>query len=282
MLRRTDEALVVCEEVVSRFWDSESPTILEPLANALYYKGLMFVFMKQPEEALAVWEALVRRFEGHGAPIAFGPVPMASVSRGIILRRLNRAHDALNAFDEAVERFGGSESHEVQLPVEMALLEKADLQLKLQQYEAARGTADRLLEQRRTVLPKNRLRGHLIRAEAALALADRTACERDVQAILVLMREVDHLGGECLDALMILSVGVGPERMRELVKASPSATLLLPFTIALEREIGIESRVAREVEEVAIDIRRDCRNSGRGEAMASHISPDPRDGWASG
>ena len=45
--------------------------------------------------------------------------------------------------------------------------------------------------------------------------------------------------------------------MRDLEKASPAADLLLPLTTALEWELGLAPRVAREVEEVAQDIRRD-------------------------
>ena len=44
--------------------------------------------------------------------------------------------------------------------------------------------------------------------------------------------------------------------MHELIQASPAATLLLPITAALELELGLEPRVAREVEEIADDIRR--------------------------
>ena len=45
--------------------------------------------------------------------------------------------------------------------------------------------------------------------------------------------------------------------MRELIVASESAELLLPLTTALEGELGMQPRVAREVEEVAEDIRVD-------------------------
>ena len=59
-------------------------------------------------------------------------------------------------------------------------------------------------------------------------------------------------------ALLDFTVALGPQRMRELIQASPSpsADLLLPLTTALERELGLEPRVAREVDEVAEDIRR--------------------------
>ena len=52
-------------------------------------------------------------------------------------------------------------------------------------------------------------------------------------------------------------VDLGPQQMRDLIVASPAADLLLPLTTALELELGLEPRVAKEVEEVAEDIRRD-------------------------
>ena len=55
-------------------------------------------------------------------------------------------------------------------------------------------------------------------------------------------------------ALIGFSVDLGLQRMRELIQTSPSAHLLLPLTTALERELGDEPRVAREVDEVAQDI----------------------------
>ena len=45
--------------------------------------------------------------------------------------------------------------------------------------------------------------------------------------------------------------------MSACIRTSPSASLLLPLTTALERDLGLEPRVAREVEEIALDIRRD-------------------------
>ena len=57
-------------------------------------------------------------------------------------------------------------------------------------------------------------------------------------------------------ALLEFSVALGPQRMYELIQASPSPELLLPLTTALERELGLEPRVAREVDEVAQDVQR--------------------------
>ena len=90
-----------------------------------------------------------------------------------------------------------------------------------------------------------------------LASGDLSASERDIAAILTILPNLDSLPKESLDALMTFSIEIGPERMVELIQASPSANLLLPLTTALEQELGHEPRVALEVAEVAEDIRKD-------------------------
>ena len=63
---------------------------------------------------------------------------------------------------------------------------------------------------------------------------------------------------------MEFSAKLGVARVLEFIRKSPSADLLLPLTTAFEQELGLEPRVAREVEEVAKDIRRtlqDFRNA---------------------
>ena len=93
----------------------------------------------------------------------------------------------------------------------------------------------------------------MIRAKALLAAGDRSACEHDVETVLGLLPELGA-SREGIRALMDFSVDLGPQRMRELIEASPAAHLLLPLKTALERELGLEPQVAREVEEVAQDI----------------------------
>lgn len=62
---------------------------------------------------------------------------------------------------------------------------------------------------------------------------------------------------DVLNWLSSMAVALGLEKMRGLIRASPVSDLLLPLTTALEMELGEEPRVAKEVEEVAEDIRRD-------------------------
>ena len=136
-------------------------------------------------------------------------------------------------------------------------LEKAELEYESGRFKAAIETAGQAIEQLATESPEERLRGHLIRVRATLAGGDLSRGEPDIEAILAILPELGALPKDVLHALMTFSTAIGPERMSVCIRTSPSASLLLPLTTALERELGLEPRVAREVEEIAQDIRRD-------------------------
>ena len=80
---------------------------------------------------------------------------------------------------------------------------------------------------------------------------------------------------DVLNWLSSMAVALGLEKMRDLIQASPSADLLLPLTTALEMELGVEPRVAKEVEEVAEDIRRDLAERRKKKPAPCHPGLNP-------
>ena len=257
VLNRTGEELAICDEVVRRYGESEAPALLERVATALVGKGSALRTLNRSEEALAVYDEVVRRFGESEAPALLECVAAAFVGKGLALRTLNRPEEALAVYGETVRRFGESEPSNRRSWAGIALLRKAGIELELRRYKAAVETADRALEPGRTESREIRLQGHLLRARVVLASDGSAACEQDIEAALAILPELGSLPKVALDALVSFSVEVGADRVLALVRASPAAELLLPLTTALERELGMEPRVAREVEEVAEDIRRD-------------------------
>ena len=258
MSNRREDALVAFDEVVvRRFGDSDEPVLFKSIATALVFKGNTLDDLDRPEEVLAAYDEVVHRFGGSDVPDLLESVAKALVFKGFTLGRLNRLEEALAAFDEVVRRFGDRESPAFRRATEYALLIKADLELKYRRYEVAIDAAGRVLDICHTESLENRCSAHLIRARATLSSGDRSASERDIAAILTILPDLGSLPKKILDALMEFSLEIGPERMVELIQASPSANLLLPLTTALEQELGHEPRVALEVAEVAEDIRKD-------------------------
>ena len=258
-LERPEEALATCDEVVRRYGASETPALREAVATAFVNKGVTLRRLRRLGEALATYDEVVRRYGAGEAPVLREAAATAFVNKGVALRRLRRLEEALVAFDEAVRRF-----EEIPFPLdqelaEYALLGKASLELECRKYEAAIRTAGRVLEQKTGAL-ESRARGHLIRARATLGNGDSSGCEQDIEALLGLLPEQDSWPREFLAALIEFSIELGPARMRELIQGSPASPLLLPLTTALEQELGLEPRVAREVDEVAQDIRKELEN----------------------
>ena len=262
-LNRLEETLAVSDEIVRRFGEGETLAAHSVVAGALLAKGVGLVVLNRPEESLVVFDEIVRRFGESEAPDLLEPVADAFLYKGGILGVLDRLEEALAVFDEVVRRFGERTSPPYPEMTERALLEKAHIELEFSRHEAAIRTAGRVLEQRLTEAPENRLRGHLIHAKATFASGDPLGCDQDIEEILAILPKLDYIPNGLLDALMRFSIKLGPARVLEFIQASPSANLLLPLTTALEQELGFEPRVALEVEEVARDIQdrlQDLRN----------------------
>ena len=254
-LNRPRDALEVCNEVVRRFGKSDTPALLRSVATAAVNRARALGALNRPQEALEACDEVVRRFGENENPAVLVRVATALANKGFVLGALNRPQDALEAYDEVVRRFGESEVPALQVREGVALLGIADIKVTGRQYEKAVETATRVIERQKRV-PGQRFQGHVIRATALLALGNRAACEHDVEAVLALLPELGPIPREAIMALMDFSVALGPQRMCELIQASPSPHLLLPLATALERELGRKPRVAREVDEVAQDIQR--------------------------
>ncbi len=256
-LERPEKALAAYDEVVRRY--REVPTLRKAVAKAFVNRGAILAGLDRPEEALATCDEVVRRYEASEVPALQEAVAVALVDKGAILAGLDRLEEALAACDEAVRQLEKSTFPLNRELTEYALFEKASFELECGRYEAAIRTVGQVLEQKTGAL-ENRVRGYLIRAWATLANGNLPQCEQDIEAFLALLPELGTLPQEALAALMGFSVELGPARMRELIQGSSAAPLLLPLTTALEQELGLEPRVAREVDEVAQDIRKELES----------------------
>ena len=253
-LQQPDDTVAAWDEVVDRFGTSETPALQERVATALVNKGHAFNVLQRPDDAVAACDEVVHRFGASETPALQEVVANALIHKGFALGTLQRPDDAMVAYNEVVRRFGTSQAPGLVEVVAGALRNRGYLELAGRQFKVAIETADQLLDRCDAKSP-HRWFDHLIRATATLAEGDRSGCEQDIRAILEILPELDPLPREVVETLVDFSIELEPERMRELIAGSRSATLLQPLLVALEQELGIESRVAREVKEVARDIR---------------------------
>ena len=256
-MNRAEDAVGVWSDVVRRFGEGDASLYHEEIATAVLNRVLVLDLLNRPDEALEACDEALRRFGSSEEPYGVEAAAQTLVNKGALLVAQDRTEEAFAAWDEVLRRFEASDVPALRDAAESALCRRAQHELTEGRARAAVAFLDRALLQGRAGIPDSRLQGYLIRARARLAEGDGEGCAGDVETALSILPELNMLPRDVLEALANLAEGVGLERMCDLIKSSSVGDLLLPLRTALERELGLEPRVAREVEEIAEDIRRE-------------------------
>ena len=257
---RPEDALDAWDELVQRFGSGDVTPVGDAVATALHNKGTTLFELNRHDEALVAFEDVIRRFGTSDMPSLQAVVSETLLKKGTVLAEMNRAREAFSTWDQVVQRFETSDHPVLRHATQIALFNKAALELAHGRSEAAIAIVDhgfKLLDD--AALQWNESRGYIIRAQAHLIQGNRSACAQDIEALLSIMPRLPLLRKHIIDDLCRMAVELGYERMHELICASPASGLLLPLTTALEQELGFEPRVAKEVQEIAEDIRRDLK-----------------------
>ena len=256
-LGRAQDALNVWEDVGGRYGETTEPDLLDSVGIALGNRALVLNGLERYQQSVAVCDEIVSRFGNSEATTLQARAVRALLLKGLLVGRLDRPEEALAVFDDVARRATGAASADILELKDRALLGKANAQLKARRHEDAIETINLLLSADDEKLRDVRWRAHATRAEAAVALGDAKGSKRDIETVLTTVAGWDSLPSDVLRVLMALSIGIGAEEMIRLIEGSPAKDLLLPLTTALKLELGKQSRVALEVQEVAEDIRRD-------------------------
>lgn len=256
---RPDDALETWDELVGRFASSDVAPVRNLVATALHNKAATLFELNRLDESLVAFDDVVLRFGSYDSPTLQDVVARTLLSKGTLLAHMNRAKQALNTWEQVVQRFETSDHPMLRYATQIALFNKAALELANGRSEAAIAAADRGFEVDGTEKQWNKSRGHIVRAQAHSIEGNRAACEQDVKSLLSILPRLSSFQKDDLADLCRLAVSLGFERMQNLIKESPASNLLLPLTTALEKELGFEPRVAKEVEEIAEDIRCDLK-----------------------
>lgn len=209
----------------------------------------IYYLLRRSRGPVPLIEALIRFMEGYYSPEELREFGARIAVEAATLDDEETAGYRRESCDHMMPRYAA----------QIALFNKAALELANGRPEVAIAAADRGFKIDSAERHWINSRGHIIRAHAHLTTGNSTACEQDVKAMLSILPQLSSLQKDDLADLCRMAVKLGFERMRDLIAASPSANLLLPLSTALQKELGFEPRVAKEVEEIAEDIRRDLK-----------------------
>ena len=212
---RYDEGVRACEQMLASFETSREPSIVAAVAIALDRKGRAWDELGNPSEAVYAYEQALDRFATAQMWDLSQLVADTMLRKGSALVQNGNPSEAVVAFDAVVAKFASADETSLVTQVATALLSKA----------------------------------------AALLLQGKTITESDFSLLLDCVSKEEDLRPGLIQVLTILAVTSGLARTLKLIQASPAADSLLPLVAALQQELGQETHVAKEVDEVAADIR---------------------------
>ena len=212
---RYDEGVRACEQMLASFETSREPSIVAAVAIALDSKGRAWDELGNPSEAVYAYEQALDRFATAQMWDLSQLVADTMLRKGSALVQNGNPSEAVVAFDAVVAKFASADETSLVTQVATALLSKA----------------------------------------AALLLQGKTITESDFSLLLDCVSKEEDLRPGLIQVLTILAVTSGLARTLKLIQASPAADSLLPLVAALQQELGQETHVAKEVDEVAADIR---------------------------
>lgn len=259
-LDQSEGAINTWDEVVQRFGLRGEPEVQAAVSQSLLGQSNALTELGRLVEAIAVLDEVMRRNSADTTTASTKTIiASALVKKAALLIRSERSDEALTVWEEVIERFSQEDDPVLRDNVEFALLVRSASEIKNGEYRTAIDLISPGLE-RQSGEFYNRYLGYRLRARAFLGEGMTEACERDVVSILeILPRAVSINDAGAIDDIIEMAGHLNMETMREMIKASPASQLLLPVTIALETELGLEPRVGKEVEEVVEIIRRQIR-----------------------
>ena len=217
---RYDESIRACDDLLASFGTSREPAHVVMVATALDSKGRAWVELGNAPEAVHAYDQALECFAAVPAPDLDQLVADTMLRKGLALVQNQDPSGAVAAFDEVVARFAAADAKNLAAKVTRALMSKA----------------------------------------AALLLQGKTLTESDFSLLLECLSKESELRPGLIQGLTTLAMISGLARTLELIQASTAADLLVPLVTALQQELGQETRVAKEVDEVASDVRRNLAN----------------------
>ena len=217
-IERYEESYTSCSELITRFGTRTEPVFLLTMAVAYYITGIELSRQGDSRRALGAYRQVLWRIA------TIGPDPELNLllantvyCQGMEFIKIGEQDEALEAFDYVITIYNKSE----------------DAQL-------SDTTAN-------TIVSKGIILDQL----------DQTISETEFSILLECIKRGDTLPNRSLEAIVFFIVRGDMERAIDLIQSSPAAQQMLPLLTALQQELGQTTHVAKEVDEVAADIRRE-------------------------
>ena len=251
-----DQALSVYDDIIRRL-DADGGT--EPghlAAMPLMHKIPLLDRGGRGDEIIDVCDDIVNRFWSHEEPQMRVCASVMLVVKAIVLTDHQALTDAVATAERAL-------SHtDMVPPADKPRIETLARFVQARALHAANRTSEAVafvdkVTERFDLTPQRELANT---TAAALSfkgsIPEQTLTESEITTLLTCISLLESVKPVGIEALTRFSAVSGVRQMLQLIERSGTTGLLLPLVTALRQEMGEETHVAKEVDEVASDVRR--------------------------
>ena len=235
---------------------SMSQQVTVYFSTAMSDKALRLEGLGQVDEALEVYDDILRRLDSGDGPEAERLVARFLSRKAYLLNIYGRGSETTAACEDLINRFGTSEDPMIRRIVASSSIIKGMALIKNNRIEEAVSAFDKVVVQYESAATPDVVDFVLLALVAKSAHAKLAISEREISILLKCQERKDELHWGVIEALTQFSASAGAKRTLELIQGSEAAPLLLPLVTALQQELGQVTQVAKEIDEVAGDVRR--------------------------
>ena len=267
---RAEEAIKIYEQVIHGSGANGVPEVPHLINMALFKQVSPLFRIGRYDEAISTCDQLLSRLGPVGDPTVVHLATYVLNYMGLALVRVERWAEAIQAHDQALARIAGVSLHQFSDLVTGLTPRQGPAWVQKHNPMEATSPLDEIAMQFGVAEDPGLAEAAAIALICKAAVLDRMGeplTEGEFSLLLLCLAKGEELLPDFIEVLPQFVARVGSGRALELVQASPAAPLLLPVVTALRQELGQATHVAREVDEVARDIRLDLVRQVLGDAQ---------------
>ncbi len=256
-----EEAIIIYDQMTTRLDSKATPEIALHIAWTLVNKSLLLCRIDRNEESLISSIELINCYRSRREPDYIQIVAMAFWVKGTVLLKRNEPQDALDAYSQALAFVTEIDRRtEVDYILPSIIYSKGLAFTRNNQQREALAAFDDVIKLRETPrIPSlsDLITIALVEKTIVLDKLNQTIRDDEFSLLLNYLADGIKISERTIRAIIYFIARSKLEHAIELIQASPAGQLLLPLLTALQQEVGQTTHVAKEVDEVAADIRRE-------------------------
>ena len=257
---RFEEALGMCDRLIGLYRATRDSGNEAIETTALILKSNLLLYLGRVDDALAILDEIISTHEQDSPPINSIMIGFALIGKSMILDDPNIASKSLEIVEDAVHRLD---------PDARATVAPLIQFIRTLAYVSAEQYADGLQAIEEMPMSNSNFTEELDLywiATISMIKWDLQSSqgipinESEVSTLLRQIGSANNAPPQAISALILFCVHTETARALEVISSSAAAEMLLPLTSALRLELGLDTVVSREVQEVAGDISRELAN----------------------